>query len=210
MKFTNALNSILGHKSKIKILRYLLNTKLELTGREFSRAVGVHHRTAHRALQELASFGIVDMHQAGRAIVYKINVHNLFVECALRQIFNLEKDLLSQAIKTLIKDIPVRIISGIIFGSIASSTERATSDVDVLFLVSSKKERQKLTDTLEKREYDFMLKYGNRLSPLVLTLNEFYIRLKKKDKFLQDIVQKGKAVYGKTMQEVLIQCRQKQ
>lgn len=210
MKFTNALNSILGHKSKVKILRYLLNTKLELTGRELSRAVGMHHRTCHSALQELASFGIVDMRQAGRAIVYKINDNNLIVQQALRPIFNLERDLLPQTIKILLKNIRVRIISGIVFGSIASSLERATSDVDVLFLVSSKKEQQKLMDDIEKREYNFILQYGNRLSPLVLTLNEFYKRLKQRDKLIQDIIQKGKSVYGKTIQEVLIQCRQKQ
>lgn len=209
MRFTNILEDILGHKSKIKVLRYLLNTKLELTGRQLSRIVGIHHRTCHAALKELASFGIVLMHQAGKAIVYRINNNNLLVERILKPIFGLEKDLLSQTIATILKNIRIRIISAIVFGSVASSSERGTSDIDVLFLVSSKKERIQLIESLEKIEYDFILKYGNMLSPLVLTIAEFHKRLRLKDKLIQSIIQKGKPVYGKTIQEVLVECQRR-
>lgn len=209
MRFTNILEDILGHKSKIKVLRYLLNTKLELTGRQLSRTVGIHHRTVHKALKELASFGIVVMHQTGKAIIYKINDNNLLVERILKPIFGLEKNLLSQTIATILKRIKLRVVSAIVFGSIASSTERGTSDIDVLFLVSSKKEQNKLLEELEKIEYDFLLKYGNMLSPLVLTLDEFDKRLRLKNRLIQNIIQKGKSVYGKTIQEVLVECRRR-
>lgn len=209
MRFTNILEDILGHKSKIKALRYLLNSKLELTGRQLSRVIGIHHRTCHTALKELASFGIVIMHQTGKAIVYKINDKNLLVEKVLKPIFGLEKNLLSQTITMILEDIRVRIISAVVFGSVASSSERGTSDIDVLFLVSSEKEQSKLLAGLEKIEYDFILKYGNMLSPLVLTMSEFYSRLRQKDVLIQNIIQKGKSVYGKTIQEVLVECRRR-
>lgn len=207
MRFTNILEDVLGHKSKIKALRYLINTKLELTGRQLSRAIGIHHRTSHTVLKELASFGIVSMHQTGKAIIYKINNNNLLVEKILRPAFRIEKNILSQTIKTILNDISIRVISAIIFGSIAMSSERGTSDMDVLFLVSSKKEKNKLTKALEKIEYSFILRYGNMLSPIVLTLNEFYKRLMQKERLIQDIIHKGKSVYGKTIQEVLILCQ---
>lgn len=210
MRFTNVLEGILGHKSKIKALRYLLNTRIEPTGRQLSRAIGIHHRTAHAALKELASFGIVTMHQTGKAIVYKINNNNLLVKKILKPIFVLEKNLLSQTITTAIKNIRMRIISIIVFGSVASSSERGTSDIDVLFLVSSRQEQNRLITYLEKIEYDFILKYGNMLSPLVLSIDEFYTRLKKKDALIQNIMRQGKAVYGKTIQEVISECRQRQ
>lgn len=209
MKFGNILEDILGHKSKIKVLRYLLNTKLELTGRQLSRTVGIHHRTVHEALKELASFGVVVMHQTGKAVVYKINNNNLLVEKILKPIFELERNLLSQTIATILKKIHFRIISVIVFGSVASSTERGTSDLDALFLVSSKKEKSKLEEFFQKIEYDFMLRYGNMLSPLVLTIDEFYRRLKQKDNLIQNIIHKGKSVYGKTVQEVLVECRRR-
>lgn len=209
MKFTNVLEDILGHKSKIKALRYLLNTKLELTGRQLSRTIKIHHRTCHTVLKELASFGIVIMHQTGKATVYKINDNNLLVERILKPIFELEKNLLFHTITGILKNIPIHVISAIVFGSVASSSERGTSDIDVLFLVSSKNEQDKLMKNLEKIEYDFILKYGNMLSPMVLTKDEFYRRLKRKDKLIQDIIQKGKHVYGKTIQEVLVECQRK-
>jgi len=209
MRFANILEDILGHKSKIKLLRYLLNSKLELTGRQLSRATGIHHRTAHQALKELASFGIVVMHQTGKAIIYKINDNNLLVERILMPIFGFEKNLLSQTITTILKRLKARVISAIVFGSVASSSERGTSDVDTLFLVSSKKDQSKLTAGLEKIEYDFLLKYGNILSPLVMTMEEFTKRLRQKDRLIFNIVQKGKSVYGKTIQEVLIECQRR-
>jgi len=209
MRFTNILEDILGHKSKIKLLRYLLSSNLELTGRQLSRATGIHHRTAHQALKELASFGIVIMHQTGKAIIYKINDNNLLVEEILKPIFGFEKNLLSQTIATILKGIRLRVISAIVFGSVASSSERGTSDVDALFLVSSKKDQSKLIADLEKIEYNFLLKYGNMLSSLVLTIEEFTKRLRQKDKLILNIVQKGKSVYGKTMQEVLVECQRR-
>ena len=209
MRFTNVLEDILGHKSKIKLLRYLINSKLELTGRQLSRAIGIHHRTAHNALKELASFGVVVMHQTGRAIIYKVNDNNLLLERILRPIFALEKSLLSQTITTILKKVRLRVISAIVFGSVASSSERGTSDIDILFLVSSKREQHKLTEGLEKIEYDFLLKYGNMLSPLVLSIGEFVKRLKQKDRLILNIIQKGKSVYGKTIQEVLVECQRR-
>jgi len=209
MRFTNILEDILGHKSKIKLLRYLLNSRLELTGRQLSRAIGMHHRTVHQALKELASFGIVLMHQTGRAIIYKVNDNNLLVEKILKPTFGLEKNLLSQTIATILKRTRVRVSSAIVFGSVASSAERGTSDIDVLFLVSSKKEQSRLIKGLENLEYDFLLKYGNMLSPLVLTMAEFDQRLRRKDKLIQNIIQKGKSICGKTIQEVLVECRRR-
>jgi len=203
MRFTNVLNDILASKSKIKTLRYLLNSKLELTGRQLARVVNIHHRTCHDALKELASYGIVVMRETGKAIGYKINDNNLIVTEILRPIFTLEKNLLAQVTYSLLKDIPIRVISVIVFGSVASSLERGTSDVDVLFLVSSREEQNKLTKALEKLEYEFILKYGNMLSPLVFTLSELDRRLKRKDRLVLNIIQKGKSVYGKTIQEVL-------
>lgn len=209
MRFTNVLNDIFGSKSKIKTLRYLLNSKLELTGRHLARVVNIHHRTCHTALKELSAFGIVVMHQTGKAMVYKINDNNMLVEKILRPIFAVEKNLLSQIISALLREVHIRVISAIVFGSVAVSSERGTSDVDVLFLVSSPKEQNKLTAALERVEYDFILKYGNMLSPLVLTLTEFDRRLRQKDRLILNIIQKGKSVYGKTIQEVLTECQRR-
>jgi len=207
MKFSNILDDILGHKPKIKLLRYLLSTDLELTGRQLSRTVGIHHRTCHLALKELASFGIIIMNQTGKAIIYKINRNNLLVKKILRPIFELEQKLLSEAVSSLLKNIRIRVVSAIVFGSIASATERGTSDLDVLFLVLTKEKRDALARQIEEEEYNFILKYGNKLSPLVFTIGEFSKRLKQKDRLARNIIQQGKSVYGKTIQEVLIECR---
>lgn len=209
MRFTNILDDILGHKSKIKILRYLVNSNLELTGRQLSRAIGIHHRTSHRALKEFTSFGIVVMHRTGKAILYKINDNNIIVKDILRQIFGIENNLLTKTVKTIVSDVHVKVISVILFGSIAFASERGTSDIDLLFLVNSKRQQKILKDGLDKIEYNFILKYGNMLSALVLTLDDFYRRVKKGDKLMENIIQKGKSVYGKSVQEVLIECQQK-
>lgn len=207
MRFANILEDILGHKSNIKVLRYLVNSKLALTGRQIARAVGISHSIVNVALKQLASFGITTMQRTGRAIVYKVNDNNAIVKKVLIQIFKVEKNLLSEAIAKLIRGNKIHVASAIVFGSVATSSERGTSDIDVLFLVSSQKDRNNLIRLIEEKEYNFILEYGNMLSPIVLTLGTFHKRLLKGDQLIQNVIHDGKVVYGKTIQEVLIQCQ---
>jgi predicted nucleotidyltransferase len=209
MRFNNILEDILGNKVKIRLLRYLLSSKLELTGRELSRVTGLHHVVCNNALKQLASLGVVTMHHTGKAILHKINNNSLPVQEILIPLFNVERGLLTNSIKTVLKGLRTEVISAIVFGSVASSLERPTSDVDVLFLVASIAARDKLTSKIEKEEYNFLLKYGNLLSPIVLTLDEFCRRLREKDSLVQNIIRKGKALHGKSIQEVLVECRRR-
>lgn len=210
MKFTHVAEEIFGSRQKVRALRYLLRTNLELTGRQLSRAIGVHHHTCRAALQELASLGVVTMHQAGRAILYKVNPQNVFSREVLRPLFLAEEALLPQAVAMLLRGSNVRAISVIIFGSVAAAGERGTSDVDALFLVSTPADKKRLVAAIEKKEYHFILAYGNMLSALVLSMDEFRSRLQRKERLMEEIIRHGRPVYGKTIQEVLIACRQKE
>lgn len=203
MKYTDFLQDILGSKSRVKILRYLIRTNISINGRQLSRLLGLHHRTCHESLSDFVSFGVVTLHKTGRINLYKINQSNFIVKKILQPIFYIEENIFSVMINNLKKKITVPIVSVIVFGSVAESKERATSDIDMLLLTSTKGQKKVLMRQLEKLEYDFVLEYGNMLSAMVLTSDEFLRRLKRKDALTQEIINEGRAIYGKSIQEVI-------
>lgn len=54
MLFSNPLDKILGQVSKIKILRFLINSQAQLNGREIAKNVGLSHVKVHTALKDLS------------------------------------------------------------------------------------------------------------------------------------------------------------
>ena len=203
MKYSDFLQEVLGSKPKVMILRYLLKTNISINGRQLARSLNLHHGTCHNALAEFASFGIVTVHKTGRTNLYKINQNNFIVKKILQSIFTIEANIFSLILTKLKKRLSVSILSAIVFGSVAEAKERATSDIDILFITLAQKQKKLLIKQLEKLEYDFILEYGNMLSSMVLTSDEFLWRLKHKDTLIQEIITKGKVVYGKSIQEII-------
>lgn len=203
MRYTDFLQEVLGSRPKIKILRYLIKTNISINGRQLARGLKLHHGTCHKALADLASFGIVTVHKTGRTNLYKINQNNFIVKKILEPIFRIEENIFSSMLAKLKKRITVSIFSAIIFGSVAKARERATSDIDILFVTTTKREKRLLIEQLEKLEYEFILEYGNMLSSMVITSGEFLKGLKSKDAFIEEIAKKGKVVYGKSISELI-------
>lgn len=209
MKYTNILEEILGSEYKIKIVRFLLKSRLSLSGRQLARAINIHQKTCHNSLKTLIDFGVVLVDIAGRASLYRMNENNFLVKQILRPIFNIEANILKSVVVSLIKKTSIPLVSAIVFGSVANAKERPVSDVDVLIIVANKRRADILTKLLENMSYDFILEYGNMFSPLVLSLSELSKRMKKKDTFIQEILYHGHSVYGKTIQEVISHVRKR-
>jgi predicted nucleotidyltransferase len=203
MKYTDFLQDVLGSKPKVKILRYLIKTNISISGRQLARWLKLHHGTCHKALAELALFGVVIVHKTGRTNLYKINQNNFIVKKILEPIFRIEENIFNLMLAKLKKQITVSILSAIVFGSVAEARERPTSDVDILFITTTEKQKRHLIKQLEKLEYEFILEYGNMFSSMVVTFGEFLQRLKSNDSLIGEIIKKGKVVYGKSISELI-------
>jgi|GEM_PF-1515187 len=203
MKFKEPIENLLAQKSKIKILRFLLKTGMEFTGREIARNINMDHKTCHSALSELSQPGVVFANHTGSSVLYKINQKNMLVTELLIPLFRKEENLLKTIAQFLVKKIRIPILSAMLFGSIAQNHARETSDVDILIITSDKKTQKAVVAALARLEFDFIQKFGNMLSPLVITQNELLNKLKEKDKLITTILRTGKTISGKTSEELI-------
>ena len=73
MKFKYSLDTILGQRSKIRILRLLSFEQNQLTVREIARRIDLTVPNVSRALKELEIEGIVISRQTGKSTPYFLN-----------------------------------------------------------------------------------------------------------------------------------------
>lgn len=210
MEYKNILDSLLGQKVKVKILRHLVFNSGQQSGREIAAVANINHWQCHKVLREFCAHGIVKVKKTGSMHLFALNKEHYFVKRALIPLFKSEKGniveltkdigaVLLQSLGNLKKDI----LSIILFGSIASENEKPKSDIDVLVIIKNSAAKEKVTDVVSMENTYFMEHFGNTLSPYILTVDEFIKRAKKGDKLIGNIIKSGKVVYGKTPGELI-------
>ncbi|MFH0887381.1 MAG: nucleotidyltransferase domain-containing protein [bacterium] len=203
MKFTNPLNDILGNKSNINTLRFLIRNNVEQSGREIARSTKLAQRRAHQVLTTLWQNGIVKMRRAGRSKLYKINPENALVKEALMPLFTVESRLLKNLGKQLHSKIGQDALSIIIFGSIASGQERANSDIDVLIIAKNTANIGKIETIADALSMKFSRIYGNFLSSIIIKEKDFKNRYLRGDKFIKNIIDGENVISGKYFLELI-------
>ncbi|MCB4792112.1 MAG: nucleotidyltransferase domain-containing protein [Elusimicrobia bacterium] len=210
MEYKNVLDSLLGQKVKVKILRHLAFNSGQQSGREIAAAADINHWQCHKVLREFCAHGIVKVKKTGSMHLFVLNKEHYFVKNTLIPLFKSEKE----SIVELTKDIGVvllqslgnlknEILSIILFGSLASENEKPKSDIDVLVIIKNIAAKDKIIDIASGENTYFMEHFGNTLSPYILTINEFIKKAKKGDKLISNIIKSGKTVYGKTPGEII-------
>ena len=91
MRINEPLNSVLNQEAKVRIIRFLLNTQAEWSGRQIAGEIGVSPATCHKALNELFVEGILLLKSVGVTHLYKINQNNYLVKNILYDVFQKEK-----------------------------------------------------------------------------------------------------------------------
>ncbi len=203
MRMHNVLEEVLGQRSKIKILRVLFKSKIEITGRQIAQLSGLNHRTCHLALRELINEGIVTRQKVGKAHLFGLKETNYLVSHVLQPLFKKEAGLLQTALKKITKSFNRTVVSVILFGSFAQGRESSDSDIDLLVLVSRQKEKKKVERKFDSLNMELMDTFGNVVSPYILTLREFTKKQKAKERLIGRIIKEGKVIQGKSLTEVL-------
>lgn len=204
MLFSNPLDKILGQVSKIKILRFLINSQAQLNGREIAKNVGLSHVKVHTALKDLSKHGIVNMRSIGRSLVYWLNEGHLLVKEVLRPMFEKEAGLPQLISKVIIskskRPLPLAMI---LFGSFAKRDALPDSDIDVVVVYPNHKDKTFITKELIDAEKEITFLCGNHLATIPLKVREFKNKFKKKKGFIKEVVKTGKVIYGKSIAELI-------
>jgi predicted nucleotidyltransferase len=200
---SNPLNGIFGQVSKVKILRFLVNSQAQLNGREIAKNTGLSHVNAHAALKDLSRQGLVNMRSLGNSLVYWLNEEHFLVKDILRPVFEKEAGVFQRVIKIILsknkRPLPVSII---LFGSFASNKALPDSDIDIAVIYPDSKNNSLIADELAEAEKEITRQFGNRLAAIPIKAREFRKGLKKRDKFITEVIKTGRSAYGKSIAEL--------
>ena len=98
-----------------------------MTGRELARFCKISHTQVYRILNDFEAQGIVKKSSVGGANLYVLNEKNILVTEVLYSLFQKEKVLLELILKRLLSKVENKLLSVVIYGSVAEKRERPIS-----------------------------------------------------------------------------------
>jgi len=203
MKYKNYLDEILGRKSKVKVLRYLVKFNQGASVRELSRRIGATEPNLSVILKELEKNGILVSQKYGTALVFKLNDGHYLVEKVVIPLFVQEQSAIDDLGHFIAKRLKTVFISMIIFGSVARRDEHPKSDLDIAFVVKDRSTSEKIEQELLDLSPAIIKKFGNQISPYIIEKNDFIKKLKANDPLIRSIFKEGRVLAGSLVTEIL-------
>lgn len=173
---------LFGTYRKKVLSQLLLHPDTDYHVRELARQTGTAPGTLHKELVRLAAVGLLLRKEQGNQVRYQANQHcPVFPELAglLRKTTG-AAELLANAL------IPLQPALALIFGSVASGAEIASSDVDVLVIGELG-----FADVVQAT-YPVQAELGREINPVVYSVLEFQRRIQAQDPFVHDLLAKPK------------------
>ena len=162
MLFHNYVETLLGSKVKIKVLRTLWRYKeKEFTIRELAKFLGVSHTGVKKALDDLDRANVIRIRTLGRSSAFKLNA-NSFGASVVEKVFGMEGSALSE-LRDMVRrrlESPL-VISAALFGSVVEGSETPRSDIDVLVVTD---QRGKVEEVIVDLQKDVSERFGNSIS----------------------------------------------
>lgn len=204
------LNAIINTASKVKIIRLFVSKRQDFyaTGREVGKQAGLSAPAAHNALKALYNQNILDRDIIGKQHLYRLNAKNRIVKDILIPAFKKELDTKKDISKFLRKEIITnnlkdRIVSLLVYGSVARNRVSETSDVDIAVIVKEEKDKMDVEKIfIEAISSKFSEYFGTQLDPYIKTRTEFLEKIKENKPPVSTLIKAYKMVYGKDPMEI--------
>jgi len=203
MRMQRPLDDLFGRRSKVALLRYLVLSRRETTGRDLARSVGMDHKSCLQSLKELGREGIVNMRGVGQAWFIRLDPDFPLVRDVLVPLFEWERGLPERLARDIRKSLGRDALSIFLFGSTAKGTDEAASDVDLLIVARDRAAIRLLREKAHDN-FDRLIKEYSRVPQHVyMTAREFAAKYYKGDRFLSEILRTGRHLDGLREDEIL-------
>jgi predicted nucleotidyltransferase len=169
------------------------------TVRKLAADAHVSSSEAAVLVQELEKYGVVRVQPVGRAYLITLNEQNYILNKILKQIIKAEQDTLNELIAILHRYFnSEKIISAVLFGSVAQNREREDSDIDILIISNN---FEAATAIISKAQDAVSSVFNSRLSPLIMNKTE--LLAKKKSPLVRSVMANHKLIAGKSLKGVI-------
>ncbi len=195
MKFRFSILDLLSSGTRVKIIKFLLAHEAPMSEREIASILKISHMSVNRTMREFLEYNLVNFATAGRAHLWRVNKKSYAFKALSELIRCTGKiseplDDLKKTIRANLRGTPAE--RAVLFGSIASGLEKTDSDIDLFIQVKDDAARKKLEQTANKLSTMCLEKYGNVLSPYILTNREID---NKKELTIISEINKGDEIY---------------
>ena len=200
MQFHNYLESLLGSRVSIRLVRALINYEGKIfTVRKLAEAAGVSSSEAALVVQELEKFGLLRIQPVGRSYLISLNNKSYILAKILKPTIKAEEGTLDELVSILKRNLNDKsIISAVLFGSVAMKREREDSDIDVL-VISNDFEAASWFTSKAREEISSI--FNSRLSPLIMSERE--LLAKKNGRLVSSILHNYLPIKGRDLKEVI-------
>ncbi|MCG3145069.1 MAG: hypothetical protein HONDAALG_02610 [Gammaproteobacteria bacterium] len=164
---SHLLDHILGAKSKVAALRVLFNSKVGLSGSTVAKRAGMGLLAIQNALADLERLGIVEVERGSVEHRYRLNFKHHIVQHGLRALFEAERGMVKTIARELRPLLDGVVVTAGLFGSFARGEAGTESDIDLLVIVETAKQRERVSALLSDKLPEFADRYGLPLQPVI-------------------------------------------
>lgn len=200
MKLHKYLEKVLGNKGSISVLRTLVSHKGRIfTIRRLAEDAGISHTEAAATIVDLEKLGIVQVQPVGKAHQISLNKKNYVLNKIIEPIFKVEQNTLQEVILILKKSlISKKIISAVIFGSVARNEEKEDSDIDLLIISN---DHDRAIEIVSKVIEEISLMFHTKISHIIFS--EKQLRSKRSGDLINSIIKDHILVAGKELVNII-------
>jgi predicted nucleotidyltransferase len=205
---TDILNAALGSTAKVRVLRAVLPLTSAVSGREARALAGVRSQSgAQQALAQLAQLGLLHEERIRGSRLYRVNRDHHMVPF-IQALFGAEqgrlgllRDHVRQGLES--KGLLVRVHFVVLFGSVARGEARPDSDLDLLVVTGTAREKARVTAALHEVADEAARVLGVSVSPLVMALPRLRQRYRAGDPLLHNVVSEGRVLLGSSLRDLV-------
>jgi len=196
MRATQTIESILGSRSRIAVLRVLYGVSVPLNASQIAARTGITRPAVATALDDLAAVGIVQSSPVGRANVHVLVRENIYVQRIIQPMFSGEASIPDELVEYLRAEFSDLAVSVVLFGSYARGDQDTSSDVDVVLVAADRDAETRLENAAFDRMSDFHTRFGANLSPVIYELAEAAELQARAPDLLASFIEDGLIVHG--------------
>ena len=167
MRPTHTVETLLGSRSKLAVLRVLHGVAIPLNASQLAGRSGLSWTAVSTVLDELAEAGVVNSSSAGRANIHSLNRENIYVTNLINPLFAAEEQVPDEMLTDLARTFSSQALGLVIFGSYARDEQTSESDVDVAIIAADLAAKDLVEETVNAYQAHFLSRFGAPLSAIV-------------------------------------------